>query len=42
MLGINQSTVHLWEVGKTKPRGALLIKVAELYGCTTDELLKEA
>lgn len=38
-LGVSQSTVALWDMGKTKPRAALLPKVAKLYGCTVDELL---
>jgi len=38
-LGVSQSAVALWDTGKTKPRAALLPKVAKLYGCTVDELL---
>lgn len=38
-LGLHQSAVAMWETGKTAPRAALLPKVAELYGCTVDELL---
>lgn len=38
-LGTDQSTVCLWEIGKTKPRASLLPKIAEVYGCTIDELL---
>lgn len=40
-LKINQSTVALWEAGKTSPRAALLPKIAKLYGCTTDDLLSD-
>lgn len=40
-LGVDQSTVHLWEVGKTNPRAALLPKIAQLYHCTVDELLRK-
>lgn len=40
-LGIDQSAVSLWEQGKTAPRAALLPKLAKLYGCTIDELLRE-
>lgn len=40
-LGIDQSTVCLWEIGKTYPRASLLLKVSELYGCTVEELLKK-
>ena len=38
----DQSTVSLWETGKTKPRASLLPKIAEVYGCTIDELLSPA
>lgn len=39
-LGVDQSAVCLWETGKTSPRAATLFKIAKLYGCTVDELLK--
>ena len=38
-LGVNQSTVCLWDTGKTRPRAALLPQIAELYGCSIDDLL---
>lgn len=38
-LGIDQSAVSLWETGKTAPRVSILVKLADLYGCTVDELL---
>lgn len=40
-LGIDQSTVCLWETGKTKPRSSQLPKIAEMYNCTVDELLAD-
>ena len=40
--GTDQSTVCLWETGRTKPRASLLPKIAEVYGCTIDELLSDA
>lgn len=40
-IGVDQSAVCLWESGKTMPRAGLLLKLAKLYGCTVDELLKE-
>lgn len=40
-IGIDQSAVCLWETGKTKPRASLLPKIAEVYGCTVDELLSD-
>lgn len=39
-VNVDQSTVSLWETGKTMPRAALLQQIAELYGCTVDDLLK--
>ena len=38
-IGVDQSTVSLWEVGKTQPRARLLPKLAKILGCTVDELL---
>lgn len=39
-LDIDQSAISLWETGRTRPRAALLLKLAGLYICTVDELLK--
>lgn len=38
-IGVDQSAVSLWESGKTRPRAAVLLKLADLYECTVDELL---
>lgn len=40
-LNIDQSTVSLWESGKTHPRAKLLPQLAKLLGCTIDDLLSE-
>lgn len=40
-LGVSGAAVALWDKGDTLPRAALLPKIAELYGCTIDELLKK-
>lgn len=40
-LGITDSAVNQWEKGKTFPKTKLLQKLARLYGCTVDDLLKE-
>lgn len=40
-LGIDQSTVSLWETGKTRPRAKLLPELAHLLNCTVDELLSD-
>lgn len=41
LLGITDATISQWENGETKPKTSRLAKVAEIYGCTIDELLKE-
>jgi len=40
-LGVRQSTVSMWETGNNMPRAELLPKIAKLYNCTVDELLRE-
>lgn len=39
-LGVNPSTVTHWEKGRNFPTVSCLPKLAELYGCTVDELLE--
>lgn len=39
-LDIDQSAISLWETGRTKPRATLLVRLACLYLCTVDDLLK--
>lgn len=41
LLGVTDATISQWENGETKPKTSRLAKVAEVYGCTIDELLKE-
>lgn len=41
-LGVSDSAVNQWEKGKTFPRTEFLPKLAKLFGCTVDDLLKEA
>lgn len=38
-LGIDQSSVAYWETGKNIPRASMLVKLADLYCCTIDELM---
>lgn len=38
-LGISDAAVSMWETGKTRPRASLLVKIADLYHCSIDELL---
>lgn len=40
-IGVTQGTISMWENGQTYPTGERLRVVAEVYGCTFDELLKE-
>lgn len=40
-LGISDAAVALWETGKTMPAAKRLAEIANLFGCTVDDLLKE-
>ena len=40
-MNVSDAAVSMWETGKTRPRAGLLLKLAKLYNCTVDELLKE-
>ncbi len=31
----------MWDTGRNNPRADMLPKIAKLYGCTVDELLRE-
>lgn len=39
-LGVDQSTVSLWEAEKTRPRAKLLPQLAKILDCTIEELLE--
>lgn len=39
-LCIDRSTIAKWETGKAYPRASLLPKIAQVLGCTVDELLQ--
>lgn len=39
-LGVNQASVCLWESGKNSPRVGRLQKIAEILGCTVEELFE--
>lgn len=41
LIGVTDATISQWENGETRPKTSRLAKVAEIYGCTIDELLKE-
>lgn len=38
-LGVNRTTISMWETGAALPRADLLTRIAALYRCTVDELL---
>lgn len=38
-VGSTKQTVHGWESGKSQPSLATLVRIAALYGVSTDELL---
>ena len=40
-LNVDRSTVAKWELGMSFPKRKVLIELSELFGCTTDELMKE-
>ena len=40
-LGVSDAAVYMWETGANLPKGKRLLEVANLYGCTVDELLRK-
>ena len=38
-LGVERSAVAKWESGKSQPQAAHLVALAEVFGCTVDEIL---
>lgn len=38
-LGVTRQTISKWEMGVSEPSLDLLDKIADLYGCTVDELM---
>lgn len=40
-MGVSEQAVCAWESGRSYPAGDKLLRLASLYSCTVDELLKE-
>lgn len=40
LLHVSRTTVTMWETGQSFPRAELLPRLAEILGCTVDELGK--
>ena len=38
-LGVERSAVAKWESGKSQPQAARLVALAEVFGCSVDEIL---
>lgn len=38
--GVSDAAVYQWETGVTTPRAAMLVKLAGLYCCSVDDLLR--
>lgn len=41
-LRINRSTIAHWELGRNGPSKRIIHRVAELYGCSIEDLLGES
>lgn len=40
-LGVTQAAVSFWESGRNQLRGKQMVKLANIFGVTVDELLRE-
>lgn len=38
-LGVERTTVTKWEIGESKPRADMLVKLSRVLGCSVDVLL---
>ena len=41
MINVAQNTVSQWETGEREPRIDMLKRLADIFGCTVDELIEE-
>lgn len=39
-IGVVQSSVSMWETGESTPQTKILVKIAEVYGCSVAELFE--
>ena len=40
MIGVRQESVTQWETGKTAPKFSRLAQIADVLGCTIDDLVR--
>lgn len=40
LLGISRTTVTMWETSDVRPKADMLLDIAQIYGCTIEELLR--
>lgn len=40
MLGVNRSTIAMWETGEAMPRADKLPELAKVFGCSIDDLYR--
>ena len=38
-MNVSDATIYYWESGVTSPRSEKLLRLAEFYGCTVNDLL---
>lgn len=38
-MGVSDAAVYQWETGETTPRSDKLMKLADFYGCSVEDLL---
>ena len=40
-IGVKRSTVAMWETGQALPRPDKLLKMAQMFGCSIEDLMKK-
>lgn len=40
-IGVNQSTISMWENGESKPRIDMLYVIAKAYGCKASDIIDD-